>query len=140
MELLVRINSIEIMEKKTEIQKRLDSFGYAFKGVKDLFLTQRNAQIHLTISIIVIVAAYFFNISKTEWLICILLIGLVLAAEAINTALEYLTDLVSPDYHELAGKSKDVAAAGVLLLAIVAAIIGVSIFWQPVIELIFGNS
>jgi len=128
------------MEKKTEIQKRLDSFGYAFKGVKDLFLTQRNAQIHLTISIIVIVAAYFFNISKTEWLICILLIGLVLAAEAINTALEYLTDLVSPDYHELAGKSKDVAAAGVLLLAIVAAIIGVSIFWQPVIELIFGNS
>lgn len=127
------------MQNKTEIQKRLDSFGYAFKGIKDLFLTQRNAQIHLTVSIFVIIAGFFFNISKTEWLICILLIGLILAAEAINTALEFLTDLVSPDYHELAGKTKDVAAAAVLLLAIAAAIIGVMIFWQPVIELIFDN-
>jgi diacylglycerol kinase (ATP) len=127
------------MQKKTEIQKRLDSFGYAFKGIKDLFLTQRNAQIHLTVSIFVIIAGFFFNISKTEWLICILLIGLILAAEALNTALEFLTDLVSPDYHELAGKTKDVAAAAVLLLAIAAAIIGVMIFWQPVVELIFDN-
>lgn len=127
------------MQQKTEIQKRLDSFGYAFKGIKDLFLTQRNAQIHLTVSIFVIIAGFFFNISKTEWLICILLIGLILAAEALNTALEFLTDLVSPDYHELAGKTKDVAAAAVLLLAIAAAIIGVMIFWQPVVELIFDN-
>lgn len=127
------------MQQKTEIQKRLDSFGYAFKGIKDLFLTQRNAQIHLTVSIFVIIAGFFFNISKTEWLICILLIGLILAAEALNTALEFLTDLVSPDYHELAGKTKDVAAAAVLLLAIAAAIIGVMIFWQPVVELLFDN-
>jgi diacylglycerol kinase len=126
------------MQNKTEIQKRLDSFGYAFKGIKDLFITQKNAQIHLVVSIFVIIAAFFFNISKTEWLICILLIGLILAAEAINTALEYLTDLVSPDYHELAGKTKDVAASAVLFLAIAAAIIGVIIFWQPVIALFSG--
>lgn len=138
LELLVHINLIEIMDKKTEIRKRLDSFGYAFKGIKDLFVTQRNAQIHFTVSILVIISGFFFNISTIEWIICILLIGLVLAAEAINTALEYLTDLVSPDYNELAGKAKDVAAAAVLLLAIAAAIIGGIIFWQPVMKLIFG--
>lgn len=125
------------MQKKTAIRKRLDSFGYAFKGIKDLLLTQRNAQIHLTVSVFVIIAAFYFSISKTEWIVCILLIGLVLATEALNTALEYLTDLVSPDYHELAGKSKDVAAAGVLLLAIAAAIIGIMIFWQPVMNMFF---
>jgi diacylglycerol kinase len=63
--------------------------------------------------------------------------AMVLAAEAMNTALEYLVDLVSPEYNELAGKAKDAAAAAVLILAIAAAIIGLMIFWNPFIEAIF---
>lgn len=132
------------MSKKPEksptqhpIQKRFNSFKYAFKGIFDLFKTQINARIHAFFMILVIAGGFFFNISTTEWIICILAIAMVLAAEAVNTALEYVVDLVSPDYHELAGKAKDVAAAAVLILAIAAAIIGCIIFWNPFLEFFF---
>lgn len=110
------------------LKKRIDSFGFAFKGVFDLIKTQPNARIHLCTAIFVLISAYYFQITKTEWCLSIFAIAAVLAAEAFNTALEYLTDLVSPDYHVLAGKTKDAAAAGVLITAIGAAIVGLIIF------------
>lgn len=122
--------------KVNQIQTRINSFKYAFKGIADLFKTQINARIHAFFMVLVILGGFFFNISKIEWLICVISIAMVLAAEAMNTALEYVVDLVSPEYHELAGKAKDVAAAAVLILAIAAAIIGFIVFWNPFIELI----
>lgn len=127
---------LEQPKNLNQIQKRLNSFKYAFKGIVDLFQSQVNAQIHAFFMVLVIGGGFFFNISKIEWLICIVAMAMVLAAEAMNTALEYLTDLVSPEYHELAGKAKDAAAAAVLILAISAAVIGIMVFWNPFFELI----
>lgn len=110
------------------LKNRIASFGYAIKGIVDLFKTQMNARIHLLATFFVLLLGWFFQISNVEWCLCIIAITSVLAAEAFNTALEYLTDLVSPDYHILAGKAKDAAAAAVLLTAIGAAIIGIIIF------------
>jgi diacylglycerol kinase len=109
------------------IQQRFRSFGYAFKGLAILFSTQVHARIHLSAALLVIGMAAYFNLSPGEWSVLILCIIIVLAAEAFNTAIEHLTDLVSPDYHPLAGKVKDLAAAAVLLCALGAAIIGILI-------------
>lgn len=119
------------------IKKRLNSFKYAFNGIVELVRSQPNAKIHLAFTCIVIAGGFFFQISTTEWCLSILSIALVLSAEAFNTSLEYLTDLVSPDYHELAGKTKDVAAGAVLISAIGAAIVG-SIIFLPKVFLLFN--
>ncbi len=117
------------------LKARLDSFRYAFKGIADLFRNTPNARIHLFVTCCVLIAGFFFGISRIEWCIIILCIALVLAAEAANTAIEYLTDLVSPEYHPLAGKTKDAAAAAVLLAAIGAAIVGIIIFAPYLVEI-----
>ncbi len=110
------------------VKKRLKSFIYAWKGVILLFQSQPNAQIHLAIMLTVVVAGFFFQLQPSEWIYLLLTFSTVLAAEGFNTALEYLTDLASPDYHELAGKAKDVAAGAVLITAIFAALTGLIIF------------
>lgn len=117
-------------------RKRLASFGYAFKGMATLFRSQANAQIHLLAIVTVVILGYVFSCSPTEWAILTLTMGSVLAAEAFNTALEFLTDLVAPDYHELAGKTKDVAAAGVLFTAIIAVAVAIFIFLPKIILII----
>lgn len=123
-------------KRKSQLQTRINSFKYAFDGIADLFKTQVNARIHAFFISLVIGGGFFFNISKTEWLLCIIAMAMVLAAEAMNTALEYIVDLVSPEYNELAGKAKDAAAAAVLILAIAAIVIGFLVFWNPFIEII----
>lgn len=114
------------------------SFTYAFKGIKDLFTSQPNAKIHITIAVLCMGAGWYFHLSQTEWCFIILAIFGVLAAEAFNTGLEHLTDLVSPDFNELAGRTKDVAAAGVLLMAMGAATVGLIIFLPKFYDL-FSN-
>lgn len=111
-----------------ELKQRLASFGYAIRGLADVVRTQPNARIHLVATIAVIVAGWYFSITGGEWCIVILCLALVFALEAINTALEYWVDLVSPQHHPLAGKAKDAAAAAVLIAAIGAATIGLIIF------------
>lgn len=113
--------------------KRIKAFGYAFRGLADLLRTQAHAQIHLLAIVCVGAAGWYFKLSKTEWLAVVLAMALVLALEAVNTAIEYLTDLVSPDYHPLAGKAKDVAAAAVLIAAIGAVIVGGMVFLPRVL-------
>lgn len=110
------------------LQKRIESFGYAFRGIAILFKTQINARIHLTALLAVVIAGFFFKINTTEWCLIALSSAAVLSAEAMNTAVEFVVDLVSPQYNELAGKAKDVAAAAVLLMAFGAVCVGVIIF------------
>lgn len=119
------------------LRKRANSFRYAFQGLADLLKSQPNARIHLAAAVAVTLAGFFFQIARTEWLAVVTCIALVFAAEAINTALEYLTDLVSPDYHPLAGKAKDAAAAAVLIIAAGAVVTGLIIF-LPKIWASFG--
>ena len=117
-----------------ELEKRIKSFGYAFKGIASLIKKEHNAWIHCLAIVVVTLAGLYFSITKTEWCIVILCFGLVLAAEGFNTAIERLVDLVSPDYHPIAGDVKDVAAGAVLICAIAAAIVGMIVF----IPYIFG--
>lgn len=118
------------------LQKRIKSFSYAFKGIASLFASQPNARIHAVVLSCVVAAGFYFKVDKTEWLTIVLIATLVLSAEAMNTAVEFVVDLVSPDYHPLAGKAKDVAAAAVLLAAFGAVAIGLIIF-LPKILLLF---
>ena len=115
------------------LKKRLNSFRYAFAGIKRLFTTEPNAWIHLFAAFSVVVAGFYFQISNTEWCLVVLAIATVLMAEAFNTAVENLTDLVAPEHHPLAGHAKDTAAAAVLLVAIGSAIIGTIIFLPKII-------
>lgn len=116
--------------------KRLNSFKYAFNGLFDLIKTQPNTRFHLLAAMVVILGGIFLKISKPEWCVVALSITIVLAAEAFNTALEYLTDLISPGHHPLAGKAKDVAAAGVLLTAFGAAAVGLIIFVPKILAML----
>lgn len=111
-----------------ELRKRINSFGYAFKGIASLLKKEHNAWIHCIAIVVVTLAGLHFGITRTEWCIVCLCFGMVLAAEGFNTAIERLVDLVSPDFHPVAGDVKDVAAGAVLICAIAAAIIGLIIF------------
>jgi len=110
------------------IKKRLLSFKYAFSGLSHLIKTQHNAWIHLFIALLVIVSGIFFRVSTVEWMMIILCIGFVITTEIINTTIEYFIDVISPGYHEKAGRVKDLAAAAVLISSITSAIIGLIIF------------
>ena len=114
--------------KNRFMKKRLKSFRYAFRGIRVVFGTEANMQIHIVITILVIVCGIVFSISLTEWMFCLLCIGLVVSAEMINTALENVVDLASPEQHPLAGKAKDIAAGAVLICAIISVLIGLLIF------------
>lgn len=112
----------------TNQHKKKNSFSYAISGIIEVTKTQWNFRFHLLAIIAVIISGCYFEVSTSEWLALTGVIGLVLVAEAINTALEYLVDLVSPEWNELAGKVKDISAGAVLISAIIAAITGLLIF------------
>lgn len=93
-----------------------------------MFRSEPHARLHLIAAILVVAAGCYWNISATEWCLCVLCIGAVFTAEAFNTAIEALADRVSPEKHPLIAKAKDVAAGAVLLTAIASAIVGLIIF------------
>ena len=110
------------------MRKRIQSFGYAFRGIRTVFLSETNMKIHIFISVLVVISGVVFNISLAEWIFCLLCIAIVTGAEMMNTAIENVVDLASPEQHPLAGKAKDIAAGAVLLCAIISVIIGLIIF------------
>lgn len=111
--------------KKQPLDK---SFGYAFEGVWNTVKSERNMQIHLGFTVCVIIAGFIFRITKTEWLICLVLFGQVMSLELVNTALEACVDVATDEWKPLAKKAKDAAAGAVLVSAIIAAFIGLWIF------------
>ncbi|TXB63482.1 diacylglycerol kinase family protein [Phaeodactylibacter luteus] len=117
------------------MKDRIASFGHALTGLKYTLLTQPNAQIHLAIFTCVLGAGWHFSLERWEWALILLAAGLVIGAEAMNTAVETLTDLVSPEFHPLAGRAKDVAASAVLICSLSAAGAGLFIFWPRIINL-----
>ena len=116
------------------LRKRLKSFKFAFNGIKLLITREHNAWIHCFAAVCVIIAGYVFGISTTEWVAVVFAIGTVLAAEAVNSSIEAIADLVSPGYNEAIKRTKDLAAGAVLILAIAAAIVGLIIFVPKIIE------
>ncbi len=112
----------------------IKSVSFALNGLKSAF-KEKHIKIHLIAMILVIIAGFYFHITQTEWLICLLLFGLVISLEIINTAIEYLVNLVSPQQNPLAGKIKDLAAGAVLVSAIAAFITGCLIFGKYILDL-----
>ena len=111
--------------KKPPITK---SFGYAFEGIFTCIRKERNMKIHCVMAVLVVAAGVILGLSPVEWCICLGLLGLVMALELVNTAVEAVVDLVTGEYHPLAKIAKDTAAGAVLIAAIMAAAAGLIIF------------
>jgi diacylglycerol kinase (ATP) len=107
---------------------RIRSLKCAFKGIWVMMSTQHNAWIHAASTVVVVVAGFYFKLTKADWSWIILTIISVWTAEALNTAFEFLTDVASPEFHPLAEKAKDVAAGAVLITAIGSVVVGVVVF------------
>ena len=108
--------------------RRLNSFAHALRGMGLLVRTQPNARLHLLAAGLVCIAGIYCGLSRMEWLLIVVAIVLVWGAEAFNTALEQLADVVHPAQHPGIGRAKDAAAAAVLIAALGAAVIGVLVF------------
>lgn len=116
-------------------KKQLKSFTFAWKGILTCAGHEQNITFHLIAAIIVLAAGFCFGISRTEWMVVMLCIGTVIAAELFNSAIERLVDMVSPEWKKIAGEVKDIAAGAVLITAFAAAIVGMIVFLPYVIAL-----
>lgn len=128
------------MEKENQpfsLKKRLKSFEYAYQGLKTLFREEHNARIHLAVSLVVITLGFALEISLMEWICILLIIGLVFACEILNSAIENICDLVSPQRNDYVKKAKDLGAAATIVSAGIAVVIGFLIFAPKIWELFF---
>ena len=120
-------------QKKSPLYK---SFGYAFEGIFTGIKKERNMKIHCLAMLCVVAAGFVFRISVSEGCICLILFGMILSLELVNTAMEAVVDLVTEERRPLAKLAKDTAAGAVLIAAIMAAGVGLLIFVPKVLELI----
>lgn len=112
------------------------SFKFGFQGIASAAARERNMQIHIVISVFVLVAGLVFSISKYEWIAILLCIGGMIALEMLNTAIERTVDMYTKEFHPLAKQAKDIAAGAVLIFAIVSVIIGLIIFIPRILALV----
>ena len=118
--------------KKNYSKSLLDSFNYAIQGIISAFISERNLKIHVIVMLLVIAFGFILNINVEEWIICIILFGMVIAGEIFNTAIEVVVDLAMPNLDPKAKLAKDLSAGAVLVLTITAVIIGFIIFLPKV--------
>ncbi|HRC32201.1 MAG TPA: diacylglycerol kinase family protein [Bacteroidia bacterium] len=119
--------------KNNVLIKILHSFVYAFNGIVYLLKNETNGRVHFFATAVVIAAGIYYRLNAMEWVAISLCIGMVLAAELLNTAIEKIVDFISPNYHHKAGTIKDLAAAGVMVLAIVSIVVAAIIFWPKIV-------
>lgn len=134
---LFKRKKVQVVEKfeKSKVKRIRNSFKYAGTGIFSAFKSELNMQVHLCMMFLVIVCGLVFNISLAEWRLCIILFGIVIGAEIFNTAIETVVDLVMPNINEQAKKAKDLSAGAVLVIAISAAIVGLTIFIPKALEM-----
>lgn len=128
--------SNDLTRKSTKKLLSLTNFSYAFDGILFLIKTEHNPIIYLIVTLVVVLLGLVFHISKTEWSLLILAMSAVWMAEALNTAIELLADEMSEEMRERLGRAKDVAAGGVLIVAIGGAVIGTMVFLPYVTSLV----
>ena len=109
--------------------KRIRGGGYAIKGAWLLIKHEHSIQVQLVVSVLVTIAGFYFDITRIEWALQILAIGMVLSAEGLNSAVEAIADFIHPDIHVKIGFIKDIAAGAVLFAALIAVIIAVLIYY-----------
>ncbi len=119
------------------MRERIQSFGHAFRGLKDILKTEHNARVHAVFTLIALGISAWLGIDGVRFLLIMLAVALVWIAEAFNTVLEVVVDIVSPEYSVSAGRAKDLSAAAVLIAAITALIIGI-VIWVPALLVRFG--
>lgn len=112
----------------------IQSMSFAIKGLR-IALEEKHVRLDIFIAMLVSAAGFYFHITTTEWLICLLLFGLVIGLEVMNTAIERFVDMVQPNWDEKAGRVKDLAAGAVLCASIFAAIGGILIFGKYILAL-----
>ena len=110
------------------------SFGCALKGVAATIRGERNIKVQLAIAAVALALGAVVLREPLEWAVVILCCGCVIGAELINTAIEHVVDLVSPEWNELAGKAKDAAAGAVLVIALAAGTIGVIVYVRAFLQ------
>ena len=116
------------MSKSFSISERLISFKYAWNGLNTFLVQEHNSRIHLLAAFVANGAGFYFQISALEWIAIWICIGMVLITEIINTSIETLCNYVSPQKNELIGKTKDLAAAAVLISAFISVIVAFLVF------------
>ncbi len=107
---------------------RILSFKYALSGIYQAFKEEPNLKIHFLIAGVVLIANFYYKVTKTDWILSLLLIGLVLTAELTNTSLETVVDSFTNEHHPGAKKAKDVSAAAVLIVTITSVVVGILIY------------
>lgn len=118
-----------VTPRRLTLAARLKSFGYALQGIAFMLKTQHNAWLHGVATIAVIALAVYCDVSASDWRWLIVAMGMVWVGETINTAVEYVCDVVSPDYNHAVKHAKDIAAGGVLIAAVASLVIGALTFW-----------
>ena len=139
MKLIDKIKNNILIREKLKDQGKSNffvSFGHAMDGISYVVSHERNFIIELVFAVLVTIASFILKVSLIEWCILVLVIGIVLALEMINTAIERCVDLVTKDYRELAKIAKDVSAGAVLVMSMFSVILGILIFLPKIIELI----
>lgn len=115
------------------LKKEIRSFGNALRGLGFLAREEMHFRFHLYATVVTLALGFLFEISTTEWLVVLFCIGIVMTAEAFNTALEVVLNKLHPEQDPLIGKAKDIAAAAVLITGVISAVIGMTVFLPYVI-------
>jgi diacylglycerol kinase (ATP) len=118
-----------VTPRQLSLSARLKSFGYALQGIAFMLKTQHNAWLHGVATLAVIALAVYCGVSASDWRWLIVAMGMVWVGETINTAVEYVCDVVSPEYNHAVKHAKDIAAGGVLIAAVASLVIGVLTFY-----------
>ena len=118
---------------KKYFAQRLFSFKNAFNGIGILYKNESNFRLHIIAIFIVLILGFILHLNKTEWVGITLIITAVILAEAFNTAIEYISDFISPNYHNSIKQIKDISAAAVLVTSFGAIIIGLIIFLNKIL-------
>lgn len=119
---------MEFERDKSFLTGRFKSLGFALKGAIKLATTEHSVMVQTSIGVLMIITGFYFNISREEWMFQTLAIGLVLAVEGLNTAVEKVADFIHPEFHEKIGFIKDIAAGAVFFAAMTAIAIGLLIY------------
>ncbi|MFK7834010.1 MAG: diacylglycerol kinase [Winogradskyella sp.] len=115
-------------KKESFLENRIKSLGFAFKGMLILIKTEASIKVQLFVAIVITIVGFYFDISRIEWMVQWVIIGLVMSLEGMNTAIEYIADFIHPEYHKKIGLIKDVAAGAVFIAAMVSVIIACLIY------------
>ena len=119
---------MEFQKDNSFLTGRLKSVGFALKGAYKLITTEHSVMVQFSLAILLVIAGFYFNISREEWMMQTLAFGLVLGIESLNTAVEKIADFIHPEFHDRIGFIKDIAAGAVMFAATAAIAVGLLIY------------